>query len=65
MLGELEHLQSVLEDIVKQTKNPTVLPPAGEDLVREFRLSDHHNYDDQVNLIITSALVEKYPVTAT
>lgn len=48
MLGELEHLQSVLEDIVRQTKNPTVLPPAGEDLVREFRLSDHHNYDDQV-----------------
>lgn len=47
MLGELEHLQSVLEDIVRQTKNPTVLPPAGEDLVREFRLSDHHNYDDQ------------------
>lgn len=48
MLGEIEHLQSVLADIIKQTISPSTLPLAGEDLVRDFRLSDHHNYDDQV-----------------
>lgn len=48
MLGEIEHLQSVLADIIKQTISPSTLPRAGEDLVRDFRLSDHHNYDDQV-----------------
>lgn len=47
MLGEIEHLQSVLADIIKQTISPSTLPLAGEDLVRDFRLSDHHNYDDQ------------------
>lgn len=47
MLGELEHLQSILADIIKQTISPSTLPLAGEDLVRDFRLSDHHNYDDQ------------------
>ena len=49
MLGEIEHLQSVLADIIKQTISPSTLPLAGEDLVRDFRLSDHHNYDDQVS----------------
>ena len=48
MLGEIEHLQSVLADIIKQTISPSTLPLAGEELVRDFRLSDHHNYDDQV-----------------
>lgn len=47
MLGEIEHLQSILADIIKQTISPSTLPPAGEDLVRDFRLSDHHNYDEQ------------------
>lgn len=46
MLSELEHLQSILADIIKQTISPSTLPLAGEDLVRDFRLSDHH--DDQV-----------------
>lgn len=45
MLSELEHLQSILADIIKQTISPSTLPLAGEDLVRDFRLSDHH--DDQ------------------
>lgn len=48
MLGEIEHLQSILADIIKQTISPSTLPPAGEDLVRDFRLSDHHNYEEQV-----------------
>ena len=48
MLGEIEHLQSVLADIIKQTISPSTLPLAGEELVRDFRLSDHHNHDDQV-----------------
>lgn len=48
MLSEIEHLQSVLADIIKQTISPSTLPLAGEDLVRDFRLSDHHNYEDQV-----------------
>lgn len=51
MLSELEHLQSILADIIKQTISPSTLPLAGEDLVRDFRLSDHH--DDQVKKIMT------------
>ena len=46
MLSEIEHLQSILADIIKQTISPSTLPLAGEDLVRDFRLSDHP--DDQV-----------------
>ena len=46
MLSDIEHLQSIMADIIKQTASPTNLPLAGEELLREFRLSDHH--DDQV-----------------
>ena len=50
MLGEIEHLQSILADIIKQTISPSTLPLTGEDLVRNFRLSDHQNFDDQVSV---------------
>lgn len=45
MLSEIDHLQSILADIIKQTVSPSTLPLAGEELVRDFRLSDHP--DDQ------------------
>lgn len=45
MMSDIEHLQSIMADIIKQTASPTNLPLAGEELLREFRLSDHH--DDQ------------------
>ena len=45
----MEHFQSILADIIKQTISPSTLPLAGEDLIREFRLSDHNNGDDQVD----------------
>lgn len=47
LFGEVEHFQSILADIIKQTISPSTLPLAGEDLIREFRLSDHNNGDDQ------------------
>ena len=61
MLGEIEHFQSVLADIIKQTISPSTLPLAGEDLVRDFRLSDHHNnyYDDQVMNKSSKAYLDK------
>jgi len=52
MLNEVEHLESLLVDIVKQTYNPANLPVVGEDLVRNLRLSDHSSGswdDEQVN----------------
>ena len=49
LFGEVEHFQSILADIIKQTISPSTLPLAGEDLIREFRLSDHNNVDDQVD----------------
>ncbi|KAK3751291.1 hypothetical protein QZH41_012201 [Actinostola sp. cb2023] len=49
MLSEVEHLEPLLVDIVKQTYNPACLPVVGEDLVRNLRLSDHSSgsWDDE------------------
>lgn len=55
MLSEIEHLESLLADIVKQTYNPAALPIVGEDLVRNLRLSDHSSGswdDEQVHMFL-------------
>ena len=37
LVGEIENLQSLLEDTVKQCKNPSTLPPIAEDAINNYR----------------------------
>ena len=37
LISEIEHLQTLLEDTIKQCINPTNLPLASEDLINNFK----------------------------
>ena len=37
LMGEIEHLQALLEDTIKQCKNPSNLPPAAKDSINNFK----------------------------
>ncbi|KAJ3602008.1 hypothetical protein NHX12_029769, partial [Muraenolepis orangiensis] len=40
MLGEVTHLQSILEDLTHLTADPTMLPPASEQVILDLKGSD-------------------------
>ncbi|CAL8337562.1 unnamed protein product [Lota lota] len=46
MLGEVTHLQSILEDLTHLTADPTTLPPASEQVILDLKGSDF-NYTYQ------------------
>uniref|UniRef100_A0A8C4ZH01 MTSS I-BAR domain containing 1 n=1 Tax=Gadus morhua TaxID=8049 RepID=A0A8C4ZH01_GADMO len=46
MLGEVTHLQSILEDLTHLTADPTLLPPASEQVILDLKGSDF-NYTYQ------------------
>ena len=53
MMGEIAHLETILADIVKQMVSPETLPPAGEDLVNNFRFPDGPgSWDDVVSVYL-------------
>lgn len=37
LMGEIEHLQTLLEDTIKQCTNPAMLPPPAEDSINNFK----------------------------
>lgn len=37
LMGEIEHLQTLLEDTIKQCANPNSLPLAAEDSINNFK----------------------------
>ena len=52
ILREINHLESLLEDINKQTVNPNSLPLAGEDMLRSMKLSENPYMEDIVRLTL-------------
>ncbi|KAK1796302.1 hypothetical protein P4O66_009368 [Electrophorus voltai] len=47
MLAEVTHLQSILEDLCNLTADPSVLPPASEQVILDLKGSDTYNYTYQ------------------
>ncbi|XP_076869879.1 protein MTSS 1 isoform X2 [Brachyhypopomus gauderio] len=47
MLGEITHLQSILEDLCNLTADPSILPPASEQVILDLKGSDTYNYTYQ------------------
>lgn len=41
MLGEVTHLQTILEDLGNLTANPNTLPPASEQVIHDLKSSDY------------------------
>ncbi|XP_056606349.1 protein MTSS 1 isoform X2 [Triplophysa dalaica] len=41
MLGEVTHLQTILEDLGTLTTNPNILPPASEQVILDLKSSDY------------------------
>uniref|UniRef100_A0A4W3JQE1 MTSS1-like protein n=1 Tax=Callorhinchus milii TaxID=7868 RepID=A0A4W3JQE1_CALMI len=44
MLGEITHLQTILEDLGNLTAEPQKLPPASEQVILDLKISDDYNY---------------------
>ncbi|KAI5085468.1 metastasis suppressor 1 isoform X2, partial [Silurus meridionalis] len=41
MLGEVTHLQSILEDLCNMTVDPSTLPPASEQVILDLKGSEY------------------------
>ncbi|GCB83049.1 hypothetical protein scyTo_0023808 [Scyliorhinus torazame] len=44
MLGEVTHLQTILEDLTNLTAEPQKLPPASEQVILDLKVADDYNY---------------------
>ncbi|XP_067856243.1 protein MTSS 1 isoform X2 [Heptranchias perlo] len=44
MLGEVTHLQTILEDLTNLTADPQKLPPASEQVILDLKVADDYNY---------------------
>ncbi|XP_059837080.1 protein MTSS 1 [Hypanus sabinus] len=44
MLGEVTHLQTILEDLTALTADPQTLPPASEQVILDLKVTDDYNY---------------------
>ncbi|XP_072412179.1 protein MTSS 1 isoform X3 [Chiloscyllium punctatum] len=44
MLGEVTHLQSILEDLTNLTADPQILPPASEQVILDLKVADDYGY---------------------
>ncbi|XP_078092216.1 protein MTSS 1 [Mustelus asterias] len=44
MLGEVTHLQTILEDLTNLTAEPQKLPPASEQVILDLKVTDDYNY---------------------
>ncbi|XP_059508658.1 protein MTSS 1 isoform X2 [Stegostoma tigrinum] len=44
MLGEVTHLQTILEDLTNLTADPQTLPPASEQVILDLKVADDYDY---------------------
>nr|XP_033818533.1 protein MTSS 2-like [Geotrypetes seraphini] len=42
MLGEITHLQTILEDLTNMTAEPNILPPTSEQVIHDLKSSDYN-----------------------